>query len=111
MKKLSSLLTLSLSFFALQSCTTYYLCDSNTVIPIYATAATEQVVYTVPKGEQVLVRGKSGDLRYTQFGYYYGWTNANLLRYIKPTSPKRYFESHPNASNTKQTAATNKKGL
>ncbi len=106
MRKFSFLLSFGILFLTLQSCTAYYICDSKTVIPIYSSTTAEKVVYTVPTGEKVLVKGKSGNLRYTQFGYYYGWANANQLRYLSATTPKRYFETFSEKPANKQNTSS-----
>ena len=92
MKRPPILLIIVIVVALLQSCTKFYLCDAKTPIAIYADRNATKLIYTVQPGEQVVVKGKGdpGELLYVQYHYYYGYTDASPLRYIRPVARKLF---------------------
>jgi hypothetical protein len=94
MKWFTLLLLTIVCLVSLQSCSRYYLSESEGPLPLYTDMYSTSVVYTVPLGEHFLIRRRMGDYCYVQYMGYYGWVPYSRVRYISPISERRYTRNY-----------------
>ena len=95
MKKVFFLLIAACCFL---SCKTYYVGESESVIPLYADQYGTSVVYTIPVGERYIVMRGYGDYCYAQYRDYYGWLPVKRIHYISRLSKRNLYNYYTNYS-------------
>jgi hypothetical protein len=82
--------------YCLLSCKSYYLGESESVIPLYADQYGTSVVYNIPVGERYIVMRGYGNYCYAQYRDYYGWLPVNRIHYISRLSKRNLYNYYTN---------------